>query len=57
VALAALLLSADAVAAEVQIEGFYQMRGRLFDTLSLNREITGTEGLSWYVQHRLWWST
>lgn len=54
VALAALLLSADAVAAEVQIEGFYQMRGRLFDTLSLNREINGSEGLSWYVQHRLW---
>lgn len=53
-ALAALLLSADAVAAEVQVEGFYQMRGRLFDTLSLNRTLPGSEGLSWYVQHRLW---
>lgn len=43
-----------AAAAEVQVEGFYQMRGRLFDTLSLNRSISGSEGLSWYVQHRLW---
>lgn len=54
----ALLLSslsfADANAAEVQFEGFYQMRGRLFDTLSLDRSIDANEGLTWYVQHRLW---
>jgi hypothetical protein len=43
-----------ATAAEVQFEGFYQTRGRLFDTLSLDREIATSEKLSWYVQHRLW---
>ncbi len=45
--------AADAQAAEVQFEGFYQMRGRLFDTLSLDRTIDDSEGLSWYVQQRL----
>lgn len=53
--LAAMMFAASlpAGAAEVQFEGFYQMRGRLFDTLSLRR--TGdTEGMSAYMQHRLW---
>lgn len=54
-ALVALSLSfVNANAAEVQFEGFYQTRGRLFDTLSLDREIDANEGLTWYVQHRLW---
>ncbi len=44
----------QAQAAEVQFDGFYQMRARLFDTLSLDHDITGSEGLSWYAQHRLW---
>lgn len=55
VAAAAIFLAhAPAFAAEVQVEGFYQMRGRLYDTLSLDRDIAASEGLSWYVQHRLW---
>jgi hypothetical protein len=53
---AALLLTAasPASAAEVQFEGFYQMRGRLFDSLTLNNSLTENEGLAWYVQHRFW---
>jgi hypothetical protein len=52
--LAVSLASSSALAADVQVDGFYQMRGRLFDTLSLDRDILENEGLSWYVQHRLW---
>ncbi len=44
----------DATAAEVQWEGFYRARGRAFDTLSLQRDLANSEGLSTYVQHRLW---
>lgn len=43
----------EAHAADVDFEGFYQARMRLFDTLSLRRDIESNEGLSWYVQHRL----
>lgn len=53
-AVLAVALSSPALAADVQFDGFYQMRGRLFDTLSLDRTIDESEGLSWYVQHRLW---
>ncbi len=49
-----LLAGSPAGAAEVQFDGFYQMRARLFDTLSLDREIASSEELTWYVQHRLW---
>lgn len=43
----------EARAAELEFEGFYQARMRLFDTLSLRRDLEANEGLSWYVQHRL----
>ncbi|HMV66041.1 MAG TPA: hypothetical protein PKA64_04260 [Myxococcota bacterium] len=52
--LAVALASPSALAADVQFDGFYQARARLFDTLSLDRSIVENEGLSWYVQHRLW---
>lgn len=41
-------------AAEVKVEGFYQLRTRLFDTLSLDRTTEFSEGLAWNHQHRLW---
>ncbi len=50
----AVLLSASSQAAEVQFEGAYRARARVFDTLSLDRELADAEGLSAYVQHRLW---
>jgi hypothetical protein len=40
--------------AEVQFEGYYRARGRAFDTLSLNRELSDSEGLSALIEHRLW---
>jgi hypothetical protein len=44
----------DAVALEVQFEGSYRARGRLYDTLSLGRlaDLPTSEGLSWQFQHR-----
>ncbi|MFM2161530.1 MAG: hypothetical protein RLZZ383_1042, partial [Pseudomonadota bacterium] len=48
-----LLFAPEARAAEVVLEGFYQARGRLFDTLSLDRTITQNEGISWAFEHRL----
>lgn len=54
VALLGMTAPVEALAAEVQVEGFYQARARLFDTLSLDRDLTASERLSWYVQHRLW---
>ena len=48
-----LLFAPEARAAEVVLEGFYQARGRLFDTLSLDRTITQNEGVSWAFEHRL----
>lgn len=41
-------------AAEVDFEGWYRSRARLFDTLSLSRDLSSSEGLSWAVEHRLW---
>jgi len=41
--------------AEVQFEGSYRARGRLFDTLSLNRDLGDrSEAMSAYLEHRLW---
>ena len=51
-AIAAATSTAQAV--ELQFDGFYQARMRLFDTLSLNRSLDSAEGLSWGVQHRFW---
>lgn len=52
-ALAAIASSAPADAAEFQIEGSYRARARAYDTLSLDRSLTGSEGLAAYAQHRL----
>jgi hypothetical protein len=49
-----LLVTLSASAAEVQFEGAYRARARLFDTLSLDRTLTNTDGAALYVQHRLW---
>ncbi len=51
--LAGMSWAAPAHAADIDFEGFYQARMRLFETLSLRRDIEADEGLSWYVQHRL----
>ena len=51
-AVAALPLAAEA--AEVQFEGTYRARGRMFDSLSLTNDATLGEGLAAYGQHRLW---
>lgn len=50
----ALALLSESRAAEVQFEGFYRSRFRGFDTLTLDRDNPLNEGLSAYVQHRLW---
>jgi len=53
----ALLLSSPtqvAHATEVQFEGFYRTRMSMFDTLSLDRNLANSEGLTWYATHRLW---
>jgi hypothetical protein len=46
-------LPVQASATELQIEGYYRARARAFDTLSLDRELTSSEGFSSYIQHRL----
>ncbi len=43
-----------AEAADVQFDGWYRARMRMYDTLSLNRDLAESEGTSWYAQHRLW---
>lgn len=43
-----------AEAQEFQWEGFYQARGRVFDTLSLDRTLPDNEGTTWRLQHRFW---
>jgi hypothetical protein len=53
-AAAALLAPAAAAAADVEFEGWYRARMRMYDTLSIDREAADSEGLSWYGQHRLW---
>lgn len=53
-AAALLLIPSIAVGAEIQVDGAYQARARLADTLSLNRQIEESEGFSWYMDHRLW---
>ena len=50
----AFLAPLDSIGAEVQFEGYYRARARAFDTLSLNRSITESEGSSVFLQHRLW---
>lgn len=53
-ALALLASSMPASAAEVDFEGFYRARGRLFNSLSLNRTEDSAEGTQAWVQHRVW---
>lgn len=53
----ALLIAAavapSAHAVELELDGFYRARARLFDTLSLDRTLANREGLSFGAQHRL----
>ncbi|TNE84552.1 MAG: hypothetical protein EP330_29125 [Deltaproteobacteria bacterium] len=53
-ALALVATSLPAYAAEVDFEGFYRARGRLFNSLSLNRTEDSAEGVQSWVQHRVW---
>jgi hypothetical protein len=41
-------------AADVQFEGYYRARLRVYDTLSLDRDLANSEGMALYAQHRLW---
>lgn len=50
----AILLPEASLGAEVQFEGYYRARGRAVDTLSLNRDLSDSEGLSALFEHRLW---
>lgn len=52
--LAGSLVATPAEATEVEFEGAYRARVRLFDTLSLDRELDDSERLAMYAQHRLW---
>ncbi len=52
---ATVLASVPAEAAEAQFEGWYRARGRLFDTLSLDRNLGDrNEQQAAYLEHRLW---
>ena len=48
------LTSMVAEATEVEFEGAYRARARFIDTLSLNRGLEDSEGLSSLIEHRLW---
>ncbi len=48
------LLNSPAHAAEVDLEGYYRARFRMYDTLSLNHDLASAEGTSSVVEHRLW---
>jgi len=52
--MSALLIGTSVPAAEVEFEGSYRARGRIIDTLSLDRSLANSEGLSAYLEHRLW---
>lgn len=54
IALCALLIALPASAAEVDFEGFYRARARLFNSLSLNRTEESAEGVQAWIQHRVW---
>lgn len=51
-----LLVSSTAMAAEVELEGSFQSRGRFFDSLSLTNEVDAgiPESQTFYVEHRMW---
>jgi hypothetical protein len=53
-AAASLLFPLAATAADVEFEGWYRARMRLYDTLSIDRTSADSEGLTWYAQHRVW---
>lgn len=55
VAIAAASLPLGANAAEVEFDGYYRARMRMYDTLSLTRELPNDQlGLAAYGQHRFW---
>ena len=43
-----------AQAAEVTFDGYYRARARVFDTLSLDRSLSVSEGMSASMEHRVW---
>ncbi|MCO4745716.1 MAG: hypothetical protein KC912_13065 [Proteobacteria bacterium] len=53
-ALALLATSMPASAAEVDFEGYYRARARIFDSLSLTRTADLSEGTQGWIQHRVW---
>lgn len=53
VALASVFLPTAAAAAEFRLDGFYRFRGEVYDTLSLDREDSDSEGVRDFMSHRL----
>lgn len=53
-ALFVLLWPSVSSAADVQLEGYYRARFRLYDSLSLNPDAPNAEGTASAVEHRLW---
>lgn len=53
-ALLVLLWPSVSSAADVQLEGYYRARFRLYDSLSLNPAVPNAEGTAAGVEHRLW---
>jgi len=49
-----LLAIPRAQAAEVDFEGYYRARGRLYHSLSIDRDLSGYEGTSAWAEHRFW---
>ena len=47
-------IPSSAQALEVQFEGSYRARARLYDSLSIDRTLAESEGASMFFQHRLW---
>ena len=54
VAVALLGVSSVCEAVEVQFEGAYRARARLYDSLSIDRTLAESEDAAMFFQHRLW---
>ena len=50
----AVSLATPAHAVEVQFEGFYRARARMFSSLTIDPDLEGAEPTRAWVQHRLW---
>jgi hypothetical protein len=51
---ATLITPLSAQAAEVMFDGHYRARAQVFNTLSLDRTLSASEGMSSSIEHRVW---